>query len=427
MTSYKKVGDAVESGVAALMRARELFGTELSDAQMAQCVFKPDGAHPTRQAVQQVRQRLQSSGANGGSSSSSGSGGKRRRPDTVSDRQGRDIGKVARRVKQRRGCVVAADVALRAKETCRNPVTGQALSLRTIQRKMKEFGHDGDPDDTWEWRRRRAQTALTPAQEAARLAYADLLLTNPHHANASDPGWLKRFVVFFDPCSKMIPGNAAKFQQGQCGAGSMHWGSPAAALESINLKQSPFARQVSWGDDRFHYFIVVAKCMALIMVPPKTMQSRSSKATIDMVEWFVRSLDNRLRRHVPEDTPLPRVLFSDRGGPMYTQTGYATLRYRTVAAENGFRLLMGNDARMQPGALAEAWPHETVAAFVNNLSGPTSKFAAAGPGETLAAFTARMQRVENWINKTHNVEGVVASFKARLEAIRAANGGRVDW
>ena len=115
MTSYTKVGDAVESGVAAFMRARELFGTELSGAQMAQCVFKPDGAHPTRQAVQQIRQRLQSSGASG--SSSSGSAGKRRAPVKVSDTQGRDIGKVARRVKQRRGSVVAADVALRAKET----------------------------------------------------------------------------------------------------------------------------------------------------------------------------------------------------------------------------------------------------------------------------------------------------------------------
>jgi hypothetical protein len=426
MTSYIKVGDAVESGVAALMRARELFGTELSDAQMAQCVFKPDGAHPTRQAVQQVRQRLQPSGASA-SSSSSRSAGKRRAPVTVSETQGRDIGKVARRVKQRRGSVVAADVALRAKETCRNPVTGKPLCIRTIQRKMSEFGHDGDPGDPWDWRRRRAQTSLTAAQEAARLAYSDLLLTNPHHANASEPGWLKRFVVFFDPCSRMIPGNAAKFEQGQCGAGIMHWGSPGAALESINLKQSPFARQVSWGDDRYHFFIVVAKCMAFIMVPPKTIQRRSSKATIEMLEWFVRSLENRMRRHLPEDTPLPRVLFSDRGGPMYTQTGYATLRYRAVAAENGFRLLMGYDARMQPGALAEAWPHETIAAFVQELSGPTSKFAAAGPAESLCSFTARMQRVENWINKKHNVEGVVASFKARLEAIRAAKGGRVDW
>ena len=79
---------------------------------------------------------------------------------------------------------------------------------------------------------------------------------------------------------------------------------------------------------------------------------------------FVLRLPDILTKLLGTETPWPRVIFSDRGPGMFQgSTGHIVKKYAAALKLKGFRTYQGEDASSQPADLADAFPHETAAAW----------------------------------------------------------------
>ena len=119
----------------------------------------------------------------------------------------------------------------------------------------------------------------------------------------------------------------------------------------------------------------------------------------------------------------PRVLMTDKGKGFYHGSGRITDEYAAALEANGLRHLMGHANVIQPGDCQELMLHETAVAWVRRRLEcclPAEPWT-----ETRTEFKARLKSVANYINQAFDVAGLTREWPERLEAVAAANGGRI--
>ena len=85
---------------------------------------------------------------------------------------------------------------------------------------------------------------------------------------------------------------------------------------------------------------------------------------------------------------------------------------------------MGDDASLQPGNMQELMLHETSVAWIRHR---LAKSVPAKPWEeSRDAYTARLKRIVEEINRNRDVEGLCKCFLTRIAKLVDKNDGRLS-
>ena len=121
----------------------------------------------------------------------------------------------------------------------------------------------------------------------------------------------------------------------------------------------------------------------------------------------------------------PDTVWTDRGQGFYSPcTGGITAEYKQALKDNRLKPAMGDDASIQPGSLQELALHKTSVAWIRHRlakSVPTRAWE-----ETRDAYTARLKRVVDDINRNCDVEGLCRAFMTRINKLVERKGGRLS-
>ena len=170
--------------------------------------------------------------------------------------------------------------------------------------------------------------------------------------------WFFRNVVWLDPCNTVLSvSDKAAFDEKQATYGKgPRWMSPDNRMNARNLRASPYAtKQCHSGDRRSWWFVVVARGVVKFVQMPEQFSQ-----TGDGMAMLVAQLTNVLKDMIGYDTPLPRVVFTDRGpGFFQGSTGHVVKAYADALKKHGFRPYAGSDASKQPGDVPDCLPHDS--------------------------------------------------------------------
>ena len=273
---------------------------------------------------------------------------------------------------------------------------------------------------------RLAAAPAPPAGDARRLRQAaepgggahmaELLLSHGH-----DAAWWYRNVVWFDPCSSILPGSILQWQRmRQAAVGDKAWLSDDAKEYSRNLRGSKHAKsQRTWGGSRVNWFIVLARGKVAVEVMPTDWPLDSSG-----VATFVERLPRILRRMLGPRARILNIVFTDRGTGMYSPQGAVTHLYEEALATAGFSLYWGADASLQAPDMPDVLLHETaVAMFRNRLR--RERPAALPWEETQEQWACRAEKVVKWLNGNCNLDSLCRKFPTRLHDLLLRGGDRL--
>ena len=120
----------------------------------------------------------------------------------------------------------------------------------------------------------------------------------------------------------------------------------------------------------------------------------------------------------------PKIVFVDRGKGFYTPaTGKITGQFQAALQDNGLTSFMGENASKQPGNLQELMLHETAVSWLR------VRLAESVPRqpwlETRDAFSTRLKRCCEKVNRDLDVEGLCRSFPKRIAKLRERRGDRL--
>ena len=114
-------------------------------------------------------------------------------------------------------------------------------------------------------------------------------------------------------------------------------------------------------------------------------------------------------------------MFVDRGKGFYvSSTAQITAPFKDALRQHDLAAFMGDDAREQPGTLAQVLLHETAVAWVRlqqTRTTPRQPWA-----ETRAAFGERMRAIARRINEEYNVEALCREFPGRIQKLIDLDG-----
>ena len=298
-----------------------------------------------------------------------------------------------------------------------NPATNAPFTPKYIRKVFLEDCYDVQPENPWQFQRCLQKTWLPPALQAQRLAWAKRELETAHPAV-----WYFNNLIWFDPCSTIIPAGPKKAADlEQAARGTKRFISADARAYSRNLRApKQCATQCSWGDRRIWWVLVMSRGRVAVEVMPEGWKDDAAG-----MGQFARRVPNILNRMLGSSAAKPKVLYSDRGPGMFVlRTGQATGSYAEGVEAAGLRLYTGTDASAQPSDLADFLLHETaIACFKRNLNAasPESK-----PWqETHKQFQKRVSRVVKEANKKCDFRLLCCEYLARLEELVAKKGDRL--
>ena len=103
--------------------------------------------------------------------------------------------------------------------------------------------------------------------------------------------------------------------------------------------------------------------------------------------------------------------------------GNITAEWSEAVSTNGFRTFMGDNAREQPGSLQDVLLHETSVSWLRKrLEQSTPKKCWE---ETREAYSRRLKRCCDDINKDYDVEGLCRGFPKRIKMLTEIGGDRL--
>ena len=329
----------------------------------------------------------------------------------------RCIAKSAMEAKRRRRqepCIAAVVEA--CPRATLNESTGQPFSANTIRKVFTKDCYDFDPELPWKFQRPLQKVALPVAVKEHRLAMAKYLLGLEHHA-----AWWSQCVVWFDPCSTIIPGSPNQYDRmRQAWKGYKSYISDDAKLYSPNLSGSPTAlKQTTWEGTRVNWVLVLTRGVMHVEVMPD-----GWKVNGPGLAAFVRRLPGILHNMLGEDTRLPRVLFTDRGTGMYTSGGRVVGAYKAAVLETGFRVFWGDDATTQSPDMGDVLLHETAVAWFRKRM-RKEKPTGDPWNETPQAWERRAYRAVQHINEHFHVAALCREFPGRLRTLVDSDGERL--
>ena len=149
-----------------------------------------------------------------------------------------------------------------------NPVTQLPFTEKYIRKVFTEDCYDVSPKNPWRFQRCLQKTWLPSEMRDERRTWACNEIKNAR------PGvWYFNNIIWFDPCSKIIPAGPKKAaDQKQAEKGDMRYVSDDAREYSRNLKGPKYAKtQKGWGDQRYHWVLVLTRGVADVEVPGRSL------------------------------------------------------------------------------------------------------------------------------------------------------------
>ena len=138
----------------------------------------------------------------------------------------------------------------------------------------------------------------------------------------------------------------------------------------------------------------------------------------------VELLPGVLRRMLGASTPLPRVLFTDRGTEMYAANGYNIRGVANAVDAAGLRTYWGSNAKQQSPDMGDLLLHETAVSWFRSKM-RREKPAVVPWMETRAQWKVRAARCVREINAEYDVAGLCREFPARLLDCQEREGDRI--
>ena len=318
---------------------------------------------------------------------------------------------------KKRGEEPCPEVAIeRCPKSTMNQETGEPFCAKTLRKVMSEDCYDVGPAKPWRFQTKLQKVFLPEEVKAQRCRMAEVLLSHGH-----DAAWWYRNVVWFDPCSSILPGSMLQWlRMRQAAVGDKAWLSDDAKEYSRNLRGSKYAKtQRTWAGYRVNWFVVLARGKIHVEVMPAYWPLDSSG-----VATFVERLPRILRCMLGCRARLPSIVFTDRGTGMYSPHGAVTQFYDEALTATGFSLYWGADASVQAPDMPDVLLHETaVAMFRNRLR--REKPVVLPWLETQEQWAARAEKVVEWMNANCNLVGLCRKFPERLHELLGRGGDRL--
>ena len=147
-----------------------------------------------------------------------------------------------------------------------NPLTNAPFTAKYLRKVFKEDCYDMTPENPWQFQRCLQKTWLPTSLQAQRFAWAkeELELARP-------PVWYFNNVVWFDPCSTIIPAGPKKAADlEQAARGTKRYISDDARMYSRNLRApKQCTTQCSWKDKRIWCVLVLSRGRIAVEVMPE--------------------------------------------------------------------------------------------------------------------------------------------------------------
>ena len=309
---------------------------------------------------------------------------------------------------------VAASVLACPKATW-NPKTKRPFCDKTIRKVYTTQCYDFDPAKPWRFQNALQKVFLPQPVREHCLSMCRYLLRYGPAAT-----WWSQHVVWFDPCSCIIPGNQKQYREMiQALKGKKRYISDDAKLYSPNMPGPDTAlKQRQWGGTKINWFMVLTRGVVHVEVMPPDWRLEGLGLAA-----FVRRLETVLRKMLG-DAPLPRHIFTDRGTGMYIPKGTVVRAYSEAVQAQGFHLHWGEDATRQSPDMPDLLLHETAVSWFRK--GMKKERPEVLPWlETQAQWTKRARKVVAHINATHDVAGLCREFPQRLRSVVDGEGERL--
>ena len=217
--------------------SRELHAGKDKLPWVAARVVKNDGTHPSREALRQLFQTIDSDpdwfpGKH--------SGTKRGPPPVFTAAKRRRCASAMMRLKHEEGDEPSLEeMKQRCPKAVINPETGLPFTDKILRRVLTEDCYDLDPEHPWRFQARLQKRFASEKLMGLRLAMSETLL-GPGFSQT--PGWYFHNVVWMDPCSSILPGSKAQWlNMKQFLKGPKGYISDNATMESCNLRGPPTA------------------------------------------------------------------------------------------------------------------------------------------------------------------------------------------
>ena len=406
--------------VNALLIVSRKMGKQLSDPDIASQVTKVGGGHPGKDAIRQLRMKIDNDPAwhPGKEADDAGTPGRKR---VITTQQENTIAASAKRMKANGIEPTAERVIARCKEATTNPETGKPFCHETILNVFRSKCYDKDPAFPWNHQPPKRKTALTEEQKVERCVWGQAVLDINHQAR-----WFFAHVIWMDPCNVIVPGSLQSIEAlSIAGRGrASRWMSDDAKDDSENLMASAqMGKQCRYGDKRLWWFLVLVKGKVHVEVMGEDWR-QCGAGMAEMVKRLPRILSNRFK----DGDAMPNVIFTDRGPGFYhSSTGSITPEYSAACAEYGFTTWAGDHAKWQSPDIPDILLHETAVAWVRKyLRYNPVKFT---NDKVLNAerVAEALKNAERHINAHHEVDDLCMAFPTRLKALVAKGGERCKW
>ena len=308
----------------------------------------------------------------------------------------------------------------RCPSATRNPETRKPFCDKTIRKVWLEDCYDFDPDHPWKLQYPLQKVMLPDPLKEHRCSMATHILENM--ACGDDVAWWARNVSWFDPCCSILPRSRRqydKMRRAELG-NRKRYISDNARLYNRNLRgPKESLKQASHETERISWLMILARGKVAVHVLPEGFHVNG-----ESMASAVSELPNVLRRMLGPDTPLPRVVFTDRGTGMYAPSGQIVGAFREAVRDAGLRTFWGEDAKKQSPDMGDLLLHETAVSWFRGkmrrekpLTHPWE--------ETRAQWAARAARCVRQINAEYDVAGLCREFPSRLQACKEKDGERL--
>ena len=149
--------------------------------------------------------------------------------------------------------------------------------------------------------------------------------------------------------------------------------------------------------------------------------------TGDGMARFIAKPTDILKSMLGDDTPLPRVLYTDRGPGLFQgSTGHIVKAYEAAVEQHSFRTYVGSDASAQPGDIADCLPHETAVAWARAYLKKRPIDRSLGMNGMKAQLRRVLRDCEDYINSEYDVDKLCGGeFLERMAELRDREGDRL--
>ena len=406
-----------QAKVWALLVVSRKRALKLSDADVAAEVVKVGGGHPTKQAIQLLRQQLETD-LEWYPGKLTENAGKRGPKTTFTSQKRRAVARSAMAVKAAGEEPSVAAIIARCPKATWNPRTKAPYAKERVLEVFRTECYDKDPEHPWQHVAPLQKTALSTNLKEARVKWGTTLLEE-----CANNGWYARHCIWIDPCSTIVtssPKAAFDEQQARHGKGP-RWMSEDSRLYSRNLRASPYAgKQERWGDKRQWWFVVLFRGLVHFEFMPDGWEQ-----TGDGMAHFIAKLPGILASRLGDDA-MPRVIFSDRGPGFYqSSSGHIVATYAQALQAHGFRPFAGSDASGQPPDVPDVLLHETVVGWTRSYLKKHPAKRSTDLAANVAGWREAMAECRRHLEAERDIDDPCRSFPGRLRAPIASRGERL--